>query len=91
MHFVQLKNKYSNLPESVKEEIKKELRAEWKKLGAEKKIILLERDGEMVVTKFNQAIQSCINSLNTNKIKDVFKWIDDAILWEEKMKSNMTM
>jgi len=85
-HFQKLRDEYHNLSVSARKQIAVELKDEWKKIDAEKKIIKLEDAAEVYNRDFMHAIQTSVVSLRANRVQDALARIDEAIVWEERIQ-----
>ncbi|MCH8021403.1 hypothetical protein IH785_16285 [candidate division KSB1 bacterium] len=85
-HFQKLRDEYHNLSVSARKQIEVELKDEWKKIDAEKKIIKLEDAAEVYNRDFMHAIQTSVASLRANRVQHALALIDEAIAWEERIQ-----
>ena len=85
-HFQKLRDEYHSLSVSARKQIEVELKDEWKKIDAEKKIIKLEDAAEVYNRDFMHAIQTSVASLRANRVQDALARIDEAIAWEERIQ-----
>jgi hypothetical protein len=84
-HFEQLKDDFHNKSAIARRQIEEECKAEWLKIGAENKILRLEKAGEIHNQNFIHAIHAVVASLKANRVGDALAWIDKAITSEERI------
>ena len=88
-HFQKLRDEYHSLSVSARKQIAVELKDEWKKIDAEKKIIKLEDAAEVYNRDFMHAIQTSVASLRANRVQDALARIDEAIVWGRTHTKNL--
>lgn len=88
-HFEKLKEEYRAMTPEARQRLEDELRAEWKKLNAEKELGRIEEALAVCDRNFTHAVRMVGVSLKAGRQKDALTWIDEAIKWEKGVQKSL--
>lgn len=84
-NFTNLQSEYNKMSDMEKRKVEKRIKLDWKKLGIEKQMMLLEQAIIEYDRAFNHALELLVVSLRSNRIKSAIEQVDLALGIEKRL------